>query len=265
MLPGVYIDQKKNGEKNYRASITVNRKHISLGSYPSEIQASASYSFAFEVMSDKKHSLYNYSESYPLKFDKYISLINLRDNNIYFSNPIYIRRRDFSYFLSPFEELKFDMDDLFYFSQHKIMNRGNHYFVAEYGMQTSIRERFGIKAFSVEGRDFEFVNKDSLDFRRENIRILSQYYGVIPITGKLKTSYKTVIHIRSNYVVGTYKTEKEAAIAYNKAADILSKNGFNKNYFQNYVDDISAKEYAEIYTKVSISDKILTLVNNHKS
>ena len=71
--------------------------------------------------------------------------------------------------------------------------------------------------------------------------------------------YKTVIHIRSNYVVGKYASEAEAAIAYNKAADILKKNGINKNFIQNYVEEVSASQYAEIYLKVKISDKIYSL------
>ena len=37
---------------------------------------------------------------------------------------------DISYYLSPSHVLKFDPDDLFYYSSHKIMRRGNHYFVA---------------------------------------------------------------------------------------------------------------------------------------
>lgn len=263
MLPGVYVDTKKNGEKNYRASITIDTKHISLGSYDNEIQASAAYSLAKEILSNKKHSCYNFSESSPIKFDKYISLINYRENGIYFSNPIYIRKRDFSYFYSPFEELKFDIDDLFYFSQHKIMCRGNHYFVSEYGMQTSVKERFGIRSFSVEGRDYIFVNSDSLDFRRENLQIINRFYGVTVTEKKLKKRYKATIHIKSNYVIGIYSTEKEAAIAYNKAADILVKNGFEKNFFQNYIDDISNKEYAEIYSKVKISDIILNLTPDY--
>ena len=259
MLPGVYVDTKKDGTHNYRASFTFNGKHISLGSYENEIRASASYSFAREVFENKKYSLYNYSESFPLKFEKYISLINLRDNNIYFSNPIYLRKRNFSYFLSPFEEFKFDMDDLFYYSQHKIMSRKNHYFVADYGMQVSIKERYGIKSFAVEGRDFVFVNSDSLDFRRENIKIINNYHGVTVMEKHMKKRYKAVIHVRSNYVIGVYPTETEAAIAYNKAADTLIKNGFDKNFLQNYVDTVNAKEYAEIYTKVKISDVIKNL------
>lgn len=259
MLPGVYQDTKKNGDKNYRASITLNGKHISLGSYDSEMQASAAYSLAYEILNDKKHSLYNYSDAYPIKFDKYISLINLRENKLYFSNPLFIRKRFFSYFYSPFEELKFDMDDLFYFSQHKIMCRGNHYFVSEYGMQTSLRERFGIKSFAVEGRDFEFVNSDSLDFRRENIRLINHYYGVTVEEKKLKKTYKATIHIKSNYVIGKYKTEETAAIAYNKAVDILTANGFDRNFFQNYIEGISNREYAEIYSHIVISDTIRNL------
>ena len=76
---------------------------------------------------------------------------------------------------------------------------------------------------------------------------------------KLKKQYKATIHIRSNYVIGIYKTEKEAAIAYNKAADILTKNGFDRNFFQNYIDGMSNKEYAEIYSQVKISDTIMNL------
>ena len=259
MLPGVYVDTKKNGDKNYRASLTINQKHISLGSYDSEIQASAAYSLAKEILTDTKHSCYNYHEDYPINYDKYVSLINLRDNGLYFSNPIYIRKRDFSYFYSPFEELKFDIDDLFFFSQHKIMCRGNHYFVSEFGMQTSIKERYGIMSFAVEGRDYVFVNSDSLDFRRENLKVVNRYHGVTVIEKKMKKIYKATIHVRSNYVIGKYSSEKEAAVAYNKAADILIKNGFKKSFMQNYIDDCTNKEYAEIYSRVKVSDTIMNL------
>ena len=262
MLPGVYVDKKKNGELNFRASITVNGKHISLGSYENEIQAAATYALASEILNNMCFSCLNYDINYPIKYEKYVTLINLRDNKLYFSNPIYMHKHYFSYFYSPFEELKFDMDDLFYFSQHKIMCRGNHYFVADYGNQISVKERFGIKSFAVEGRDFLFVNSDSLDFRRENIKIINNYYGVSRIGNNLKPQYKTTIHVRSNYIVGTYEDELEAAIAYNKAADILKRNGCQKNFFQNYIDKISNKEYAEIYSKVKISDKINSLYFN---
>ena len=75
----------------------------------------------------------------------------------------------------------------------------------------------------------------------------------------LKKIYKATIHVRSNYVIGKYSSEKEAAVAYNKAADILIKNGFKKAFMQNYIDDCTNKEYAEIYSRVKISDTILNL------
>ncbi|MCR5309869.1 MAG: hypothetical protein K6E32_00460 [Lachnospiraceae bacterium] len=255
-LKGVYTDKKKNDRPNYRAGITVTGKHISLGSYTSEKKAHEAYLFAGQLLKDRSLTIQDYKSSCPLIFEKYVTLINLRDNNIYFATPIYLYKRDFGYFLSPVRELKFDMDDLFYFSQHKIMERGNHLFISEYGMQTSLRDRFGIMSFAVEGRDFLFINKDDLDYRRENLEIINRYHGVRLIKTLRKTVYKAVIHLRSDYVVGNYLTEKEAAIAYNKAADILIKNGFSKNFMQNYLEDVSPREYAMIYTDVKISEKI---------
>lgn len=258
MLPGVYVDKLKNGKANYRSSITINKKHISLGSYPNEGLASKAYSEALDVSSSSVR-ISDYNDDYSLSFDKYVVLINYRDNNIYFNAPIYLRKRDFSYFISPYIELKFDMDDLFYFSNKTIMKRGNHYFVSDYGMQVSIKERFGIMSFATLGRDYFFVNDDPFDFRRENIEIINRYHGVRKITKKMKTTYKVVIHPSSDFIVGVYKTETEAAIAYNKAADILTRNGFTKDFMQNYIDSVSGKTYAEIYDKLQISDKIINL------
>ena len=126
-------------------------------------------------------------------------------------------------------------------------------------MQTSIKERYGIMSFAVEGRDYVFVNSDSLDFRRENLKVLNRYHGVTVIEKKMKKIYKATIHVRSNYVIGKYSSEKEAAVAYNKAADTLTKNGFDKEFFQNYVEDLSNKEYAEIYSRLKISERIINL------
>ena len=57
---------------------------------------------------------------------------------MYIKTPIYLRRNYFSYYFSKNEEYKFDIDDLFFYSQHKILRRGGRLFVNEYGMQTSI-------------------------------------------------------------------------------------------------------------------------------
>jgi len=259
LATGVYVDKLKNGKPNYRASLTHEGKHISLGSYGSKREAHRAYRFASDLIKAGHFEVSSYPAGCPLKFDKYVSLINLLDNGIYFPAPIYLNKRDFSYFLSPSRELKFDMDDLFYFSRHRIMERGNHLFISEFGMQTSLRERFGIKSFAVEGRDFLFINKDTLDYRRENIEIINRYHGVRLKKTLISTVYKAVIHLRSDYVIGNYATEKEAAIAYNKAADVLIKNGFDKAFPQNYLDDVSPKEYASIYTDLKISDRILSL------
>ena len=53
------------------------------------------------------------------------------------------------------------------------MRRGNHLFVAEYGMQTNIHSRYGIKNFAREGIDYQFVNGDRKDFRYSNIEIFN--------------------------------------------------------------------------------------------
>jgi len=256
MVQGVYIDTKANGDSNYRASVTIDKKHISLGSYESEVAAGNAYREALSVYDSDSIRISDYSDAYTLSFSKFVVLINLRDNHIYFPVPIYVGKREFKYCLSPSEILTFDMDDLFYLSGKTIMKRGTHYFVSDYGMQVSLKERFGIMSFSVDGRDFKFINGDCYDFRRENLEIINRFRGVRKIEKILKTYYKTVIHVKSDYVVGTYSSEKEAAIAYNKAADILVKNGINKNFSMNYIEGISNREYAEIYSKVSVSPKI---------
>ena len=152
--------------------------------------------------------------------------------------------------------LKFDSDDLFYYASHKIMCRGSHYFVADYGMQVNIASRYGIKNYAVPGVDFDFINGDPTDFRRENLRIRNSYHGVRTVTEKGVLRYSVRIHINGYYKVGVYDTIIEAAIAYNKAADILQKNGLGKNFLRNYVEGISPAAYADIYSAVSVSSKI---------
>lgn len=255
---GVYTATKKNGEVYYRASLTYRRKHISLGSYDTPELAHLAYLEGLRLLESSDLSLIQYRNISPLSFEKWVCLINFRDNNLYFSTPIYLRQRFFNYYLSSKHILKFDMDDLFYYASHKIMCRGNHYFVADYGMQVNIASRYGIKNYAVEGRDFRFLNGDHTDFRRENIEILNVYHGVSATTNKNgQQVYAARIHIKGNFLIGKYATEEEAAIAYNKAIDILSKNGVKKNYTPNYVTSVSPSQYAEIYSSLPISQKII--------
>lgn len=256
-LPGVYIATKKNGTIYYRSSLTYHRKHISLGSFDTMKAAHSSYVEALELLSDTSKTIHSYSAKNTLSFEKWVSLNNLRDNGIYFSNPIYLRKNFFEYYLAEDYILKFDMDDLFYYSSHKIMRRGGHLFVADYGMQLNIANRYGIKNYALPGRDFCFVNQDSTDFRYENIEIYNTYYGVSRVEIKGHAKYRAKIHIHGDYIIGHYSTATEAAIAYNKAIDILKKAGCTKNYTSNYLENISPKVYADIYSELSISKKVL--------
>lgn len=255
--PGVYIDKLSNGKNNYRASITCNKKHVSLGSYSSASLASKAYLYAKKFLENEEISPESYKEKCPLSFEKYVILCNLKANNIYINTPIYLQKNSFHYYISVHEYYIFDMDDLFYLSSHKLMKRGNHLFVADYGAQVSIHERFNIRPFAVLNRDYRFMNDNDHDYRRQNIEIINPYYGVVKKESKTKTVYVATLHIHGNYVIGKYNDALTAAIAYNKAIDIVHQNKVNKKFPQNYIEGISPKEYAEKYTNIKISDKII--------
>ncbi len=255
---GVFLAKKQNGEIYYRASLTFRRKHISLGSYSSEDEAHQAYLYGTLLLNNSDMTILRYKKNAPLSFEKWVSLINFRDNNIYFSNPIYMGQKLFYYYLTPHHILKFDLDDLFYYSSHKIMQRGGHYFVSDYGMQVNIANRYGIKNYAVINQDYRFINGDNTDFRRENIVILNTYHGVKKSRQKNGQQIYTVrIHIVGNYIVGHYATEIEAAIAYNKAIDFLKKAGVTKNYTPNYIEGLSPKSYVEIYSQLALSPRLL--------
>lgn len=254
---GVFSATKKSGEVYFRASLTYRSKHISLGSFSTPEDAHKAYLEGTRLLSDRTLTLNSYRKTSPLAFEKWVCLLNFRDNGIYFGNPIYMGQKLFYYYMSQKHILKFDLDDLFFYSSHKIMCRGNHYFVADYGMQLNIMSRYGIKNYAVPGVDFHFINGDNTDFRRENLEIHNIYHGVRCTQKNGKYLYTVRIHINGNFIVGKYHDELEAAIAYNKAIDILLKNGLKKNYTPNYIEGISPSKYAEIYTNVKISKKIL--------
>lgn len=259
MEKGVFTIKQKNGETVYRASLTYKSKHISLGSYRSEKEAAKAYEEGLSVINSTvpfdENARFNV-----LPFDKYIILVNFRDNNLYIHNPIYIFKKYFKYYLSKENIYIFDTDDLFYYSSHKIQVRGGHLFVSDFGMQVSVLSRYGIWSFAREGKDYFFNNGDSKDLRYENIRVVLPYRGITIINKKGKILYKTKIHIKSSIVVGIYDSPEKAAIAYNKAIDVLIKNGFkSRNFMPNYIDDLSPKDYAGIYIGLKISEKILQM------
>ena len=176
---------------------------------------------------------------------------------MYIPTPIYLHKNYFSYYLDLHHELKFDIDDLFYYSSHKILKRQGHLYVNDYGMQITILNRYGIKNYGVRDRDYRFVNGDDHDLRYSNIEIINRYHGVFVFTKNEKTRYRVRLHINGNYTIGTYRSETQAAIAYNKAVDLARQHGICKNFPENYIEDLSARDYADIYTAAKISANFL--------
>lgn len=266
MLPGVYQASMKNGTKYYRSSVTYRNKHISLGSYPNEVAASEAYLLAGRILEENSRlGIEDYSEDYPISFHKWVVLINFRDNHIYFKNPIYLKKRYFFYYIDYNRRLRFDAEDLFYYAHHKIMRRGGHLFVSDYGMQVSILSRYGIKNYAVAGKDYVFVNGDDSDYSYHNIGVVNRYHGVSRVLIKGRTCYLAKIHITGDYLIGRYPTEAEAAIAYNKAALLLRNKGLNKNFPQNYIEGIDEIAYAMMFQKTRISKKLLSYADSLNS
>ncbi len=261
MLAGVYLAKKKDGTIYYRSNITHKNKHISLGSYPDEETAHNAYVEAGIILSSSRIRIDSFSHAHTLSFDKIVSLINFRDNGIYFGNPIYLHANYFSYYLSMHEELKFDIDDLFFYSSHKILRRQGHLYVNDYGMQLTLLSRYGIHNYAVAGRDYYFVNGDSSDLRYSNVKIVNRYFGVTAFEKKGTIRYRVQLHINGNHTIGTYSSEEKAAVAYNKAADLAVSAGICKNYTPNYVTELTAKEYADLYTRIRISARFLNYLD----
>lgn len=267
-IKGVFEATKKDGTKYYRASLTYLGKHISLGSFLVQTDAGKAVELAGTILNNPNITIDSFINDYHdflasdtgsfISLDKVISLINFRDNNIYIANPIYIYSKYFYYYLSVDKILKFDADELFFYSSHKIMYRGNHLFVSDYDSQINILSRYGIRPHSILGKDYLFKNGDRYDFRVTNIEIINKYYGVSKLKKRSKKSYKAVIHIKNNFTIGYYESPVIAAIAYNKAADILNKKGYSKEYPRNDISimGITKLSYIDTYNSVNISEKI---------
>ncbi|MDA3846952.1 MAG: hypothetical protein PF505_10500 [Vallitaleaceae bacterium] len=261
-LKGVFLAKKKNGDVYYRSSITYRNKHISLGSYVNHLDAHLAYLDAKTILFDGKYNYLDYRNGKMLKYEKWIILCNFRDNGIYIKNPIFLHKTYFSYFLYESSEYKFDVDDLFYYSNLKIFKKDGYLFVNDYGMQLNILNRYGIKNFAVEGKDYCFIDGDSTNFSRHNIQIINGYYGVEQKTKKHHTTYIAKINIIGKHVIGEYASEVDAAIAYNKTADFIKDHEISsKQYQYNYIMDLSVSQYKTLYDKIRIPTKIQTLIN----
>ena len=263
-LPGVFQAIKKDGTPYYRASVTYHSRHISIGSFSDEAAAHGAYQLACRLLfeqnrfsSDPLIEIESYSEcGLPLSFDKWVMLLNLRDHGIYCRNPIYLANRFFYYCLDSETLLKFDVDDLFFYMNHKIMRRGGHLFVADYGMQLNILSRYGIHSHAVPGRDYVFANGDPHDFRYANIEVINHYYGVFRQVRRGQDVYAAKIHLNGDILIGRYRSETEAAVAYNKAVDYLHSRGITKNYPENYIESLDEVGYAKYYNSARISHSL---------
>ncbi|MBO4497292.1 MAG: hypothetical protein J5739_03705 [Lachnospiraceae bacterium] len=297
MASGVYPAQKKDGTPYWRASVTHKGKHISLGSFDDETVAEHAYREACVVLrgfadkavntgdpktkdpkakdpktkgktlgdsisvEESSLGISDYSDrKRALAFDKWVALVNFRDNGIWCRGPIYLRKGYFEYYLSATEDYRFGPDDLFYYTHHTIQKRGGHLFVADYGMQVSVLSRYGVRPYSVPGRDYYFRNGDETDLRPGNLVIVNRYMGVCFEPGnRARGEYVARINTRPGItvVVGHYDTEEEAAVAYNKAIDILTLAGSTRAYTPNYLEDVSPAKYRVLYAGVKIRESAL--------
>ena len=265
MKKGVFMAKKKNGDAYFRAGITYHGKHISLGSFPTEDIAHAAYVEADRLYKDETVTLSDLQDTLRiLSYDKVITILNHRDHNVYIKTPIYLRQGYFSYYLKDFGELKFDNDDLFYYSEHRILVHDGHIYVNDFGMQYGILARYGIKNFAVAGKDYTFANGDELDFRYQNIIVINRYHGVTKKTIAGRDRFETKIHINGEYLIGRFSSDAEAAVAYNKAVDAAKAAGVDKNFIQNYIVEYTAKEYADIYSDVALPEKYLCYLKNYR-
>lgn len=257
MLPGAFQAQKKNGQVYYRSSMNHKGKHISLGSFATEQEAHEAYCTAGEIFEKGESRVDAYPKDCVLSFEKWVVLHNFRDSGLYFKTPIYLQQKYFLYYYSEDCVYKFDADDLFYYSKHKIMKRGGHLFVSDFGVQENILHRYGIRNYGVAGKDFIFVNGDETDYRYENIEIINRYHGVRRREKNGRVDYAVQIHLKGQVVVGYYPSENEAAIAYNKAAEYLWEQKVDREFPLNYISDMEKEEYQEIYDGIRIRKKHL--------
>lgn len=256
-MNGVFRAFKKDGTEYFRASLTYRGKHISLGSFAAESEAGEAYRIGSLLLNNPQdRTILDYDSASPLDFTKWVALINLRDNGIYCRGPIYLRNKYFEYYLDRDTVLRFDASELFYYTNHSIQRRGGHLFVADYGSQVNILSRYGIRSFAVCGRDYDFKNGDRCDFRSGNVIIINRYTGVRKETDHGRTTYTTRIHVNGDMIVGRYESEIDAAIAYNKAADIIEAAGLRSGFNRNYLEELTSAEYRIRYERIRISRRI---------
>ncbi|MCQ2496631.1 MAG: hypothetical protein MJ131_08585 [Lachnospiraceae bacterium] len=257
-LPGSYPARRKDGTEYFRASITYKDRHISLGSFDSDKKAGEAYLIATKILnSPDEFSPEDYEkQGVPLSFDRWIVLLNLKKTGIYCKNPILLYGKYFLYYIDRKTALKFDVDDMFFYRTHRIQKRGNHLFYSDYGMQTSLLSRYGVRSFAVKNRDYFFKNGDENDYSYGNIVIVNRYNGVQRRLYRGRYVFEVKIHMLGNVTVGRYSDETEAAIAYNKAADSIEEKFREKNSLKEYHEDTYGGEDDNMRTHAGKAEDI---------
>ncbi|MQN00949.1 MAG: hypothetical protein DUD27_00955 [Lachnospiraceae bacterium] len=262
MSYGIYKTALKDGTTSFRASFYHDSRHIAVGSYSDEKSAETAVSEAERLYSDRKITIWNFRNFITqVAFNKAVSILNHRDNHVYIKTPIYLMQGYFIYFLDQKNILKFDNDDLFYYSTHRILTHGGHLYVNDYGSQYSVLSRYGIRSFGVKGIDYDFANGDPCDLRYENVIVINPYNGVRQLDNSGMIRYEAKIHINGYIRIGLYRSVNEAAVAYNKAVDYCLSHGLEKNFVKNYVVDLSVNQYQKLYKATTLPDSLKTAVN----
>lgn len=243
-----------NGKTQYKLYFVFESNKIYLGTYPSIETAEKVLKEAETLMASLKGP--PHFEHTLLDYKKVVSLCNFRDHKKYLKNPIYLYATYFHYYLSKDCILIFDLRDLLYFSTYKIYKRGNYLYTQDSISQKSILSRFGIHNHSVISKDYFFKNGNPYDFRFENLVVVNNYKGVKQKVKNNQFIYISYIHIKTNLILGHYESEIAAAIAYNKAIDLLRQQNRLHDYTYNTIPYITEAEYMAIYNSISLSPRL---------
>ena len=91
---------------------------------------------------------------------------------------------------------------------------------------------------------------------------VQNYHGITQTEKKGKRLFVARLHLNGDVIIGKYTTEIKAAIAYNKAVDYARDHGIQKNFIQNYIADLSAREYADVYSALKLSQTYLDYIDS---
>lgn len=258
-MPYIYPAKKDH----YRVYYLYKSRKIYIGLYNNYDQATLAYDFTHHLF-NSSFSIEDFTEDCLIPFEKFITCINYRDTGIYIKTPIYIHKDHFKYYFAYNFYLLFDLKDLLYFSTNKIHKRGEYLYTYIGDHQESILKRFGFSKKMTYLTDYCFVNDNRYDFRRHNIKVINHYTGVFSEVKFNKPTFVTRIFTDKYIVVGHYETEVQAAIAYNRAVDLLKDSPFASKYQKNTFPFLTRHEYEQIYTNLLISKRLIHMSTQNR-